>query len=78
MRCGDLDHVKHPLPPRMQTFLTHCVHAIGAPEIAVSFELERVNPEGPEVTQETEVQVAGPEEPEEEVECPRHEPTSFV
>ena len=34
----------------MHTFLTHCVHAIGAPEIAVSFELERVNPEGPEVT----------------------------
>jgi len=31
------------------------VHAIGVPEIAASFELERVNPEGPEVTQEREV-----------------------
>ena len=35
------------------------MHAIGAPEIAASFELERVNPEGPEVTQETEGQPAG-------------------
>jgi len=42
----------------MHTFLTPYVHAIGAPEIAASFELERVNPEGPEVTQETEVQPA--------------------
>ena len=31
------------------------MHAIVAPETAVSFELERVNPEGPEVNQETEV-----------------------
>ena len=62
----------------MHTFLTHSVHAIGAPEIAATFELKRVNPEGPEVTQETEVQPAGPEEPEEEVECPSHEPASFV
>ena len=54
------------------------VHAIGAPEIATSFELERVNPEGPKVAQETEVQPAGPEEPEEEVECSSHEPASFV
>jgi len=54
------------------------VYAIGAPENAASIELERVNPEGPEVTQETEVQPAGPEEPEEEVECPSHEPASFV
>ena len=44
------------------------MHAIGAPEVAASFELERVNPEGPEVNQETEVQPAGQEEPEEEVE----------
>jgi len=42
------------------------VHAIGALEIAASFELERVNPEGTEVTQETEVQPAGQEEPEED------------
>ena len=54
------------------------VHAIGAPEVATSFELERVNPKGPEVTQETEVQLAGQEEPEEEVHCPSHEPASFV
>jgi len=54
------------------------VHAIGAPETAALFELERVNPEGPEVTQEMEVQPAGPEEPEEEVECPSHEHALFV
>jgi len=54
------------------------VHAIGALEIAASFKLERVNPEGPEVTQEAEVQPAEPEEPEEEVKCPSHEPASFV
>ena len=54
------------------------VHAIGAPEVASSFELERVNPEGPKVTQEMEVQLAGQEEPEEEVNCPSHEPASFV
>jgi len=54
------------------------VHAIGAPETATSFELDRVNLECPEVAQETEVQLAGPEEPEEEVECPSHGPTSFV
>jgi len=54
------------------------MHAIGAPETAASFELERVNPEGPEVSQKTEVQPAGPEEPKEEVECSSHEPASFV
>jgi len=54
------------------------VHAIGAPETATSFELEKVNPEGPEVTQEMEVQPAAQEEPKEEVECPSHEPASFV
>jgi len=54
------------------------MHAIGAPETAVSFELERVNPEGPEVNQETEVQPAGQEEPKEEVECPSHEPALFM
>ena len=54
------------------------MHAIGAPETATSFELERVNPEGPEAAPESEVQLAGPEEPEEEVECPSHEPASFV
>jgi len=54
------------------------MHAIGALETATSFELERVIPEGPEVTQETEAQPLGHEEPEEEVECPSHEPASFV
>jgi len=54
------------------------MHAIGAPKTAVSFEIERANPEGPEVNQEMEVQLAGQEEPEEEVECPSHEPASFV
>ena len=51
-------------------------HAIGAPDVAVSFELQ-ANPEGQEGSQEVEVQQAGPEEPE-EVECPNHEPASFV
>jgi len=54
------------------------VHAIGALEAAASFELERVNNEGPEITQEAEAQPAGQEEPEEKVKCPSHEPTSFV
>ena len=54
------------------------MHPIGAPKAATSFEHERVNPEGPEVAQETEVQPAGPEEPKEEAECPSHKPASFV
>jgi len=54
------------------------VHAIGASEAAASFELERVNNEGPEINQAVEVQPAGQEEPEEEVEYPSHEPASFV
>ena len=52
-------------------------HAIGAPDVAVSFELQ-ANPVGQEGSQEVEVQQAGLEEPEEEVECPSHEPASFV
>jgi len=54
------------------------VHAIGAPETTTSFELERVFPECPEVTREMEAQPAGPEEHEEEVECPSHTPASFM
>ena len=46
--------------------------------MAASFELERVNHKGPEITQEVEVQPVGQEKPEEEVECPSHEPASFV
>jgi len=53
------------------------VHAIGAPETTASFELH-VNHEGQEISTELEVQPAGQEEPEEEVECPNHEPASFV
>jgi len=53
------------------------VHAIGAPEMTASFELQ-VNHEGQEINPEVEVQPAGQEEPEEEVECPSHEPASFV
>ena len=60
------------------THFSLIVHAIGASEAAASFELDRVNHEGPEITQEAEVQPAGQEEPEEEVECPNHEPASFV
>jgi len=53
------------------------MHAIGAPEATTVFELQG-NPEGQEINPEAEVQQAGHEEPEEEVECPNHEPTSFV
>jgi len=52
-------------------------HAIGASDVTASFELQ-VNPKGQEGNPETEVQQAGLEEPEEEVECPNHEPASFV
>ena len=37
-----------------------------------------MNNEGQEINPEVEVQPAGQEEPEEEVECPNHEPASFV
>ena len=52
-------------------------HAIGASDATASFELQ-ANPEGQEGSQEVEVQPVGLEEPEEEVECPNHEPASFV
>ena len=52
-------------------------HAIGASDATASFDLQ-ANPEGQEGNQEVEVQQVGPEEPEEEVECPNHEPASFV
>ena len=61
-------------------FVVHLLiteHAIGASDVAASFDLQ-VNPEGQEGCQEVEVQQAGLEEPEEEVECPSHEPASFV
>jgi len=45
--------------------------------VTASFDLQ-VNPEGQEGSQEVEVQQVGPEELEEEVECPSHEPASFV
>jgi len=54
------------------------VHAIGAPETTASFELNQANPEGQEFNPEVEVQQAGHEEHEEEIECPNHEPASFV
>ena len=54
------------------------VHAIGAPEATASFELHQANPEGQEISLEVVVQPAAHEEPEEEVECPNHEPASFV
>ena len=56
----------------MHTF-SFTEHAIGASDVAASFDLQ-VNPEG----QEVEVQQVGLEEPEEEVECPNHEPASFM
>ena len=61
----------------MHTFL-FIVHVIGAPETTTSFELNHVNPEGQKINPGAEVQQAGHEEPEEEIECPNHEPASFV
>ena len=52
-------------------------HAIGASNATASFELQ-ANPKGQEGSQEVDVQPVGLEEPEEEVECPNHEPASFV
>ena len=60
----------------MHTFL-FTEHAIGASDAAVSFDLQ-ANPEGQEGNPEVEVQQVGLEEPEVEVECPNHEPASFV
>jgi len=54
------------------------MHAIGASEAATSFELSLVNPEGQEINPEAEDQQAEHAEPEEEIECPNHEPASFV
>jgi len=52
-------------------------YAIGAPDATASYELQ-VNPQGQEGNLEVEVQQAGLEMPKEEVECPNHEPASFV
>jgi len=60
----------------MHTFL-FIEHAIGASDVTASFELQ-VNPHVQEGNPKTEVQQAGLEEPEEEVECLNHEPASFV
>jgi len=60
----------------MHTF-SSIEHAIGASDATASFDLQ-VNPEGQEGSQEVEVQPVGLEEPGEEVECPNHEPASFV
>jgi len=53
------------------------MHAIGAPDATVSFELQ-ANPEGQEGNPEVDVEQARLEEPEEEVECPNHDPALFV
>ena len=64
-------------PHLVCTHFLFIVHAIGAPEMTAAFELQ-VNPEGQEINPEAEVQQAGHEKPEEEIECPNHEPASFV
>ena len=58
----------HPLIPRA------CNRCIGRGRLLRSASESR-RPVG---SQEVEVQQVGPEEPEEEVECPSHEPASFV
>ena len=61
----------------MHTFL-FTEHAIGASDTTASFDLQGI-PEGQEGNPEVEVHQVGLEEPEgEEVECPNHEPASFV
>ena len=65
-------------PHLVCTHVSLIVHAIGAPETTASFEHHQANPEGQEINPETEVQLAGQEEPEEEIECPNHESASFV
>jgi len=52
-------------------------HAICASDATASYELQ-VNPEGQEGNPEVEVQQVRLKEPEEEVECPNHEPASLV
>jgi hypothetical protein len=54
------------------------MHAIGASESEIMLEIERVNPEDQEVNPESEVQPIEPGEPKEVVECPCHEPATFV
>jgi len=65
-------------PHLVCTHVSLIVHAIGAPKAIAPFEVHQVNPEGQEFNLEAEVQQAGQEEPEEEVECPNQEQTSFV
>ena len=60
----------------MHTF-SFTEHAIGVSDVAASFDLQ-VNPEGQEGNPKVEAQQVGLEEPEEAVECPSHEPASFV
>jgi len=60
----------------MHTF-SFTEHAIGASDVTTSFELQ-MNPEGQEGNPKVEVQQVGLEESEEEVECPSHEPASFM
>ena len=52
--------------------------AVGASEDRTAYEIERVNPEVQDGNQESEVQPAGHGEPEEVVDCPCHEPVTFV
>jgi hypothetical protein len=54
------------------------VHAIGASEGGTAYEIERVNLEDEEVNPESEAQPTEPGERKEVVECPCHEPTTFV
>jgi len=67
--------IKH-LSFSMHTFL-FIEHAIGASDATASYELQ-VNHEVQEGNPEVEVQPVGLEEPEEEVECPNHEPALFI
>jgi hypothetical protein len=68
-------HIEHPSPSSYAyiPYLSH-MHAIGASEGGIGYEIERVNSEDHEGNQESEVQPTWPKELEEEVECRSHEP----
>jgi len=72
-------HIEHPSPVSYAyiPYLSH-MHATDASEGGTTYKIERVNPKDQEGNQESEDQPTEPGEPEEVVECPSHEPTTFV
>ena len=70
-------NVQKSLPKQQKIILSLNGHRpVGMPRSREQLKL--VNPEGQEINPEVEVQQPGHEEPEEEIECPNHEPASFM